>query len=71
MTVYLPVTTGIILLLSRLGIVDLLDTDDDNDNIPDYLDDDDDGDGIPDAEEDENKNNIPDILELQMHGKFS
>ncbi|KAA3676735.1 heat shock protein 90kDa beta [Paragonimus westermani] len=48
------------------GIVDWLDTDDDNDNIPDYLDDDDDGDGIPDTEEDENKNNIPDILELRM-----
>ncbi|KAF5403015.1 hypothetical protein PHET_03766 [Paragonimus heterotremus] len=51
------------------GIVDWLDTDDDNDNIPDYLDEDDDGDGIPDTEEDENKNNIPDILELQMKGQ--
>ncbi|KAF7259266.1 hypothetical protein EG68_03140 [Paragonimus skrjabini miyazakii] len=50
------------------GIVDWLDTDDDNDNVPDYLDDDDDGDGILDIEEDENKNNIPDILELQMKG---
>lgn len=38
-----------------LGIIDLLDTDDDNDNIPDHLDSDSDGDGIDDKKQDRNR----------------
>lgn len=37
-------------LFTFVGIIDLLDTDDDNDGIPDYMDDDDDGDGVPDVQ---------------------
>ncbi|VDL57461.1 unnamed protein product [Hymenolepis diminuta] len=46
-----------------VGIIDLLDTDDDNDGIPDYLDNDDDGDGIPDDKEDFDEDGIPDLKE--------
>lgn len=54
-----------------VGIIDLLDTDDDNDGIPDYLDNDDDGDGIPDDKEDFDEDGIPDLKEkTQPPGKI-